>query len=257
MANPMRILFVSDEVAPFTEASTIAELVRQLPEQLQESGDYEVRIMMPRYGTISERRNRLHEVIRLSGTDVTMGEDTETLKVKVASIPGIRLQVYFMDNATYFKRKGLYADKNGKVFEDNAARALFFGRSALATIRNLGWSPNVVHAFGWMSGFVPMLLKEEFAEEALYAHSRAIYTPNPVDFSLPLTEPVLTKLGLSADERLTGRELSEAGAAYADAVILPPGSEEVDGTARFSEDPDALLQEARALYDEVLNEVPA
>src|SRR5690606_32960794 len=101
MANPMRILFVSDEVVPFTSSSVTANLVRLLPEQLQESGEYEVRIMMPRYGSISERKNRLHEVIRLSGTSIRMGQQSETLKVKVASIPGIRLQVYFMDNNAY------------------------------------------------------------------------------------------------------------------------------------------------------------
>src|SRR5690554_2200332 len=125
MANPTRVLFVSGEVTPFAKVSDLADLVRQLPEKLQESGDFEVRIMMPRYGTISERRNRLHEVIRLSGAEIPMGEASETLKVKVASIPGIRLQVYFMDNRAYFKRKGVFGDKQGHDFEDNAERALF------------------------------------------------------------------------------------------------------------------------------------
>ena len=146
----MRILYVSEEVAPFVCQSEIADLVRMLPEQLQERGDCEVRIMMPRYGLISERRNRLHEVIRLSGTAIQAGERTETLKVKVASIPGIRLQVYFMDNAHFFKRKGVHADQEGKTFEDNGQRALFFASSVFETISksnksNLASFKNIKH----------------------------------------------------------------------------------------------------------------
>ena len=159
MANAMRVLFISGEVAPFTKESSVANLARKLPEFVHDTGEFETRIMMPRYGIISERRNRLHEVIRLSGREIPMGDASHTLKVKVASIPGIRLQVYFMDSVHYFKRKGIVADRDGKLFEDNAERSLFFGRSALETIRNLGWRPDVVHAFGWISGLVPWLLK--------------------------------------------------------------------------------------------------
>ena len=102
---------------------------------------------MPRYGTVSERRNRLHEVIRLSGSEITLGDHTETLRVKVASIPGIRLQVYFMDNDFYFKRKGIYRDRQGNLFADNLERSAFYARAVIRTIRNLGWQPDLVHAF--------------------------------------------------------------------------------------------------------------
>lgn len=235
----------------------MGDLVRTLPEQLQESGDYEVRIMMPRYGTISERRNRLHEVIRLSGAEIEVGSQKETLKVKVASIPGIRLQVYFMDSTAFFKRKGIYADKQGKVFEDNAARALFFGRAALHTINNLGWSPDVVHACGWLSGLVPMLLKEECASEKLFAGTRVLYTPGPTDFEAPLTAKLLQKVGLPGEERLLDRQMTDVGRAFADAVIYPPDLEPVNGATQFSEDAEARLAEARAAYEDLLNEVPA
>ncbi len=140
----MRILFISGEVAPFSEKSELASVVRSLPESLHESGKFETRIMMPRYGTVSERRNRLHEVIRLSGSEIMLGDRTETLRVKVASIPGIRLQVYFMDNDFYFKRKGIFADKQGKLFEDNLERSAFYARSVIRTIRNLGWQPDLI-----------------------------------------------------------------------------------------------------------------
>lgn len=252
----MRILFVSDEVAPFTKSSPTAELVRTLPEQLQESGDYEVRIMMPRYGVISERRNRLHEVIRLSGTDIRMGTHSETLKVKVASIPGVRMQVYFMDNNAYFKRKGIYHDKQNRLYEDNTARALFFGRAALATIRNLGWSPDVVHAFGMMSSLVPALLRSDYAADPLFEQTRVVFTPSEFDDETVLSAALVKSIGLPNDERLLSRSCQEAGGACADAVIRPAGAPMGDGY-RFSGDPEELMKEAVAVYDQAATEVPA
>ncbi len=250
----MRILFVSDEVEPFSSSSITAKLARYLPEQLQESGDYEVRIMMPRYGTISERKNRLHEVIRLSGTEIDMVDRTETLKVKVASIPGIRLQVYFMDNTHYFKRKGVYANKQGAGFDDNVERALFFGRSALETIRNLGWGPDVVHGFGWLSGFVPMLLRTEFAGDPLFENVKVLYTPGEVDLGTAVSEKQASAFGLDGS---AGREPSSIGIAHADATVYPAARENTGEGLRFTESMEASVETLRAAYDQVMNEVAA
>lgn len=256
MANSTRILFVSDEVEPFSKSSVIATLVRNLPEQLQNSGDYEMRIMMPRYGTISERKNRLHEVIRLSGTEVEMGERTETLKVKVASIPGIRLQVYFMDNNHYFKRKGVYAGKKGDTFEDNLERALFFARSSLETIRNLGWGPDVVHAFGWMSGFVPMLLRTEYSAEELFEQTKAIFTPNQVDFEAAVSDTFANAQSLPDAADLVGKDPNAIGRRYADTTIVPhtidPDSSD---SLQFGDAESDNVETARAAYDQLLSEV--
>ena len=253
MSKSTRVLFVTGEAAPFAELTDAAQLVRALPEHLQEAAGYETRIMMPRYGTISERRNRLHEVIRLSGTEVPMGGGTETLKVKVASVPGVRLQVYFMDSARYFKRKGVFADKQGKVFEDNAERALFFARAALETIRKLGWGPDVVHAFGSMSAFVPILLRTEYGEDALLKKARTVYTPNDVDLDAALTSEFAEAMGL--DEALEPT-MTALGLAHADAVIYPPTLAPPDGEAQLSADPDGMVDQATALYEQVLSEVP-
>lgn len=257
MANPTRILFVSDEVAPFTEDSDTARLVRVLPELLQESGEYEVRILMPRYGTISERRNRLHEVIRLSGTEVVIGERMETLKCKVASIPGIRLQVYFMDNRHYFKRKGIYEDKNGKKFEDNAERALFFARAALETIRNLGWKPDVVHGFGWMSGLVPLLLRTTYATDELYQDVRVVYTPNVGELGAKVSAELLEAGGVAAPAGVADLEPSAIGSRLADAVIYPPSASHSNGTATFTDDESAWLDQVAGLYDLNVQELAA
>ncbi len=255
---PMRVLFVSSEIIPFVQVTEVAELVRLLPERLQEAGLVEPRIMMPRYGIISERRNRLHEVIRLSGTHIPLGKDQETLKVKVAAIPGIRLQVYFMDNTRYFKRKGVYADKEGTEFPDNVARALFFGRAVLETVRKLGWAPDIVHAFGSLAGLVPFLLTTEYAQDPLFARARRIYTPDGLSLKARLRTAVLEKLRLPQDELLADRSLDEAGRALAEVVAYPASLQPVESEAmQFAVEPEAIVEQAAALYEQLLSSVPA
>ncbi len=249
MANPTRVLFVSGEVAPFAQHTELAELVRLLPERLQEHSNYDMRIMMPRYGNVSERRNRLHEVIRLSGTEVKMGDSSQTLRVKVASIPGIRLQVYFLDNAHYFKRKGILADKAGKAFDDNADRALFFARACMTTIRNLGWAPDVIHSFGWMSTLMPYLVRTEGGDDPLYTSAKLLYTPNEIDLEDTFTAAEARKLGLPQDDRLLLRNFHDIAMEFADELVCAPVSPvTVDGALRFSTDPEEITEQAMDLY---------
>ena len=225
----MRVLFVSAEVAPFSETTEAARLMRVLPEALEEHNGVEPRIVMPRYGVVSERKNRLHEVIRLSGAEITAGGKTDTLKVKVASIPGIRLQVYFMDSVAFFKRKGLWRDrKTEAVFEDNPARALFFARAALSTAQKLGWGPDVVHAAGWISAFVPHVLQTDYADDELFAATRSVYTPGVIDgFEPALADGEAEALGLPAG--WAGRSLRAVGLDTADAVLYADGDGAGDG----------------------------
>lgn len=247
----MRILFVSGEVTPFASVTKNADLIRKLPELLNEEGNYEVRIIMPRYGTISERRNRLHEVIRLSGSVIKVGAREETLKVKVASIPGIRLQVYFMDNAYYFKRKGVFADrKTQAVFADNVERALFFGRSALQTTKNLGWKPDLIHATGWMSSFVPMLVKNEHNTDPLFEQAKLVYTPDDMEVDVSLASDLMESLPVD-DESLVGIPLNDVGAKYADAMI-PANESDASSHSLSSETDEELLSSAMSFYDQVL-----
>jgi len=254
----MRILFVSSEIAPFAQLSEVATLARLLPERLQEAGTVEPRIMMPRYAIVSERQNRLHEVIRLSGTAIPIGKDHETLKVKVASIPGIRLQVYFMDNTRFFKHKGVYADKQGVEFPDNIARALFFGRAVLETVRKLGWEPDIVHAFGSLAGLIPWLLTTEYANDPLLARARRVYTPDGLSLRARLTPQVLTRLRVSEQEVLLNRSLEEVGCALAEAVVYPSSVTCAENEAiQFNTDPAAAAEQAALLYENLLSSVPA
>ncbi|NNE35892.1 MAG: glycogen/starch synthase [Rhodothermales bacterium] len=246
----MRVLFVSGEVSPFTAASEIGDIVRNLPEQLHESGKYETRIMMPRYGVISERRNRLHEVIRLSGSEIVVDDEIQTLRVKVASIPGIRLQVYFMDNVYYFKRKGVIAGKDGVTFDDNSERAMYFGKAAFETIKNLGWKPDVVHAFGWASSFAPFLLKNELSEEPLFESAKIVYTPDHADANPDLTKERCEALGIPSE--LAGKSLDDVGASYADALIHPSSANGSGQGARFGTDPESYMETANTVYEQLL-----
>ncbi|MEM1116043.1 MAG: glycogen/starch synthase [Bacteroidota bacterium] len=241
----MRVLFVAGEVAPFSETTETARLMRALPEALEEHKDVEPRIMMPRYGVVSERRNRLHEVIRLSGAEIAAGEASDTLKVKVASIPGIRLQVYFMDSVAFFKRKGLYRDrKTEEVFEDNPARALFYARAALSTAQKLGWNPDVVHAAGWISAFVPHVLATEFGDDELFSSARSVYTPAQVEGYEPvLSAEEASALGLP--EAWGGRTLRSVGLETAHAVAYAEG----DGAGAGEPDGPVLPTEAEAGAD--------
>ena len=258
MATPKRILYVSSEVAPFVDGSETARLVRHLSEQLNEEDGHDVRMMMPRYGLINERKNQLHEVIRLSKSKVAVADEEYPVTVKVASIPDTRQQVYFADNPHFFDRKAIYTDDDGESFDDNAARALFFGRAVLSTLELLHWAPDVLHTVGAMGGFVPMLVREKRSQGDFFAGTRTLYTP---ETGAPETEYTAEQLAaLGADLPATVEDpvsLTELGIHYADAVIFPSSLTSTDGHSQFSEDASAVGGEATTLYDQVSSEVVA
>jgi starch synthase len=211
---------------------------------------------MPRYGTISERSHSLHEVIRLSGTEIDVEDDTETLTVKVASIPGIRLQVYFMDNEAFFGRDAIVEDEDGTPFADNAERALFFGRAVLETIRNLRWGPDVVHSFGWVSGLVPFLLSTEYADDDVMGAAKTVYTPDALDAG-PLSEALTAALDIDTDA-LSAPTLRAAGEHWADATICPPSvTPTTSEHTAFSDEEEARGDQLVSLYTQMMSEVPA
>ncbi len=170
-----KILFITHEMSPFLELSKISEVTRQLPQAMQEKG-FEIRILMPRFGNINERRNRLHEVIRLSGMNIVVDNNDNPLIIKVASIPAARMQVYFLDNEEYFQRKHVFCDNAGKFFEDNGERTVFFCKGALETVKKLGWAPDVVHCHGWMSALVPAYIKTAYKDDPTFKEAKVIYS---------------------------------------------------------------------------------
>ena len=162
-----KILYVCQEITPYLAENDMSVLCRALSQGMQEKGN-EIRTFMPRYGLINERRNQLHEVIRLSGMNLIIDNNDHQLIIKVASIPAARVQIYFIDNEDYFHRKAIIRDENGKQFPDNDERAIFFARGVLETVKKLRWTPDIVHCHGWMSSIVPVYLKNLFADDPIF-----------------------------------------------------------------------------------------
>lgn len=170
-----KVLIVTQEMQPYTELSSISEMVRQLAPYLQDN-DMEIRVLMPRYGTINERRHRLHEVVRLSGMNIIVDDDDYPLIIKVASLPDARMQIYFLDNDDFFKRKSIFTDKEGNAFDDNVDRMVFFCKGVLETVKKFGWAPDIVHCHGWMTSLVPLYLQTTYQNEPIFQNAKSIYS---------------------------------------------------------------------------------
>ena len=168
-----KILFVSAEMFPYLPETRMAKVCRELPQGIQERHK-EIRAFMPRYGCINERKNQLHEVIRLSGMNIIIADVDRPLVIKVASIASARIQVYFIDNEDYFRRKALYHDDEGNFFPDNGERAIFFARGVLETVKKLRWSPDIVHCSGWISHVLPLYLKKAYKDDPIFANSKVV-----------------------------------------------------------------------------------
>ena len=168
-----KILYVCQEITPYLPPTAISSECRLLVQAMQERGN-ETRTFMPRYGSINERRNQLHEVIRLSGMNLIIDDNDHQLIIKVASIPAARVQIYFIDNDDYFARKAVLTDADGTPFPDNDERAIFFARGVLETVRKLRWQPTVVHCHGWFSSVVPVYLKHTFADDPLFQNLKIV-----------------------------------------------------------------------------------
>ena len=233
MEEPVRVLFVSSEIFPYMPETDIAVSGRFLPQGIQESGK-EIRSFMPRYGTINERRNQLHEVIRLSGMNLVINNADRPLVIKVSSISSARMQVYFIDNEDYFHRKFIYRDAEGKEFKDNDERAIFFARGVLETVKKLRWKPDIVHCQGWISHFLPVYLKKVYHEDPIFTETQVVLSLYNDLLDARLSDDLIDKMRFEnlaredVDELAepTGINLAKLAIRYADGVIA--GVPEID-----------------------------
>lgn len=233
MSKKAKILYISQEIIPFSAETEMSYITRHLPQKVQEMGK-EIRTFMPCYGSINERRGQLHEVIRLSGMNLIMDETDHPLIVKVASIPQARMQVYFIDNDDYFHRKADLFDEDGKLFEDNDERMVFFCRGVLETIKKLSWSPDIIHCHGWISTLIPLYIKKAFNENPLFSDSKvilSIYNDQfkgklNSNFSKVLMLNGITKKDILNYKKGTWRELQKGAISFCDAFIQ--ASEHID-----------------------------
>jgi len=188
-----RILYVSSEVVPYLPETEISSMSFEAPKMVNKQGG-QIRIFMPRYGNINERRHQLHEVIRLSGINLVINDLDMPLIIKVASIPKERIQVYFIDNEDYFKRKATLTDEDGKLYSDNDERAIFFAKGVIETVKKLNWSPDIIHVNGWLASLLPIYLKEYYKNEPLFTDSKIVTSVYNQSFDETLDTNMINKL---------------------------------------------------------------
>jgi starch synthase len=234
MSAKKRILFIANEMSPYLELTEFSETVNRLAIKANDNG-YEVRCIMPRFGVINERRHRLHEVVRLSGINVSVDNDDLPLQIKVASLPNARLQVYFLDNEDLFRRKFVFNDEQEKWYDDNGLRTIFYCKGALETVKKFGWPPDIIHCSGWMTGLIPAYLKTVYKKEPVFSHSKIIYTIGQHTFKEKLGSDFLKKAlihvsvkdkDLETFKEANNLAMFRGGATYADAITF--GAEKME-----------------------------
>ena len=221
-----KVLFVNSEMCPYLPDSPIGTLCRQLPQGIQERRK-EIRAFMPKYGCINERKNQLHEVIRLSGMNIIISDVDRPLVIKVASISSARIQVYFIDNEDYFRRKQIYRDAEGRFFADNGERAIFYARGVLETVKKLRWAPDIIHCHGWISHVLPLYLKKAYKDDPVFSGAKVVlslYDDTPAEtfadgFGKTILFGGIKAKDVPLPDPAGGMELARLAAQYSDGII--------------------------------------
>lgn len=208
-----KILFISQEITPYLPESDIANISRSLPQAIQEKGR-EMRAFMPRFGCINERRNQLHEVIRLSGMNLIIDDTDHPLIIKVASIQSARMQVYFIDNDDFFQRKFTTKDDKGKEFTDNDERTIFFVRGVIETVKKLRWAPDIIHCHGWMTALTPLYIKKAFNDDPFFKESKVVYSLYKDEFATPFKDSFKDQLIIDGVEQKDLKSINGSAVDY-------------------------------------------
>jgi starch synthase len=272
MKETKKILFVNSEMTPYLPESTISNIGRYLPQGIQESGR-EIRSFMPRYGNINERRNQLHEVIRLSGMNLVVNDIDRPLIIKVASISSARMQVYFIDNEDYFHRKFVFSGEDGKFFEDNDERAIFFARGVLETVKKLRWKPDVIHCQGWISHILPLYLKKAYKDDPIFTDCKVVLSLYDEiaqenfaeDMKAKMVIPGIKNKDVDILKTANGINLAKLAIQNSDGIIIgsPQLCDEVTQAVAASKLPvlpyvdqsdSAYIKEYNQFYDKILGE---
>ena len=221
-----KVLYISQEICPYMNQSNMGDLCGALPQLMQESGR-DIRIFLPRFGTVNERRHQLHEVIRLSGMNLIIDDFDHQLIIKVASIQEQRMQVYFIDNEEFFPRRQMFHDHEGNFMGNNDERMIFYCKGVIETVRKLGWSPDVIHCQGWFTSLVPMYIKKLYSEDPLFENTKVIYSVFDNGYKGKLSDTIIDKLlfedlevnDLSGLKNLNVNTLNKFAISYSDAVV--------------------------------------
>ncbi len=225
--EPTRILYIYQEIFPYTPETFASKICRELPQFVQENGNFEVRVFVPCYGVINERRNQLHEVQRLSGLNLIVDDNDYQLMIKVASIQSARLQIYFIDSDVFFRRRAMTLDEKGESFKDNDKRMIFYARGVLETIKKLRWTPDIVHCNGWFSSLAPLYIKTMYSTDPFYANSKVVFSIYNDKFPNEISKKLEKKLGIKEldkqkilkDKVVNWEALQKLAADYSDVVV--------------------------------------
>ena len=265
-----KVLFISQEITPYLPETELSVISRNLPQGIQEKGR-EIRTFMPKYGCINERRNQLHEVIRLSGMNLIIDDTDHPLIIKVASIQSARMQVYFIDNEDYFHRKFILTDENEQHFDDNDERAIFFARGVIETVKKLRWAPDIIHCHGWFTSLVPLYIKKAYNEDPMFMNSKIVYSVYDDNFDKPLNNNFKDKLYMEGVEEEdvdvitdpTYTNLTNLAFMMSDGIII--GSEKINsGVGKLIKETkkplleyqpeNVYIDEYSRFYDKILTE---
>lgn len=266
----IKVLFISQEITPYLPESEMSLIGRNLPQGIQEKGK-EIRTFMPRFGNINERRNQLHEVIRLSGMNLIIDDTDHPLIIKVASIQSARMQVYFIDNDDYFHRKFVLKDSKGKHYKDNDERMIFFARGVIETVKKLRWSPDIIHCHGWFTSLVPLYIKKSYSEDPLFMNSKLVFSAYNDSYNEVLDSNFIKKIkfdGIDAEveaelKEPTFESLARIAFKYSDGIImgsknLAAGIEKIikeSGNRVLNyQDPEDYIDAYSVFYDKILTE---
>ncbi|WP_299674566.1 glycogen/starch synthase [uncultured Dokdonia sp.] len=239
-----RILYVSSEVIPYLPETEIASMSFEAPQMVNSKGG-QIRIFMPRYGNINERRHQLHEVIRLSGMNLVINDFDMPLIIKVASIPKERIQVYFIDNEEYFKRKATFTDEDGNLFPDNDERAIFFAKGVVETVKKLNWSPDIIHVHGWLASLLPLYLKKYYASEPLFSQSKIVTSIYNQGFEGSLNKEMINKIAFDGVDTESISELQDPTYENLIKVVVKNSDAAIIGSPELREDLSKILNTSK------------
>lgn len=214
-----KVLFITQEITPYVAETEVSTFGRKVPQAIQETGR-EIRTFMPKWGNVNERRNQLHEVIRLSGMNLIIDDTDHPLIIKVASIPSARMQVYFIDNDDYFQHRLLAKDENDEEYDDNDERAVFYARGVLETVKKLRWYPGIIHCQGWASAIVPLYVKKAYNEDPSFRDAKVVFSLFDDKLEKPLQADIINKLMLKGIDRSEVESILPADANYDDLMKL-------------------------------------
>lgn len=254
-----RVLFVTQEMNPYTTLSEISELVRKLPQNTQESG-YEIRILMPKFGSINERRHKLHEVVRLSGMNIIVDDEDYPLIIKVATVPKAKMQVYFMDNEEFFKRKYIFKNDEGKPFDDNQHRMVFFCKGVMEIVKKFGWVPDIIHCHGAMTALVPVYKRMVYNTDPIFQQAQVIYSVYNSDFESSFTEDFLEVAAINGLEEEDLNFFLEDGKVNLNKGAISCSDTLVVGNSDLTEINSKLIEQFELPtlgYDDIDNQVEA